>query len=114
MILAMAAKKSSLWKKLRPEIPSRHQRHRYRLFVIRLFGFAPCGTPGGLKVDQRLVGGVAATSSDDATIMRAMFGPAPAVGIKVIAEGVETAERRAFLIAAGCQFAQGHYFQKTR
>jgi EAL domain-containing protein (putative c-di-GMP-specific phosphodiesterase class I) len=64
-----------------------------------------------LKIDRRFVGGVA-TSSDDATIVRAIVGLACALGIEVVAEGVETAEQRAFLISAGCNLAQGYYFGK--
>ena len=64
-----------------------------------------------LKIDQGFVSGVT-TSPDDATIVRAIVGLASALGIEVVAEGVETAEQRAFLIAAGCEFAQGYYFGK--
>ena len=64
-----------------------------------------------LKIDRRFVGGVT-TDSDDATIVRAVVGLASALGVEIVAEGVETAEQRAFLIAAGCKFAQGYYFGK--
>jgi EAL domain-containing protein (putative c-di-GMP-specific phosphodiesterase class I) len=64
-----------------------------------------------LKIDRRFVGGVT-TNSDDATIVRVVIGLARALGVEVVAEGVETAEQRAFLTAAGCQVAQGYYFGK--
>jgi diguanylate cyclase len=64
-----------------------------------------------LKIDRSFVGGVT-TGSDDATIVRAVIGLARALGIEVVAEGVETAAQRAFLISAGCRFAQGYYFGK--
>ncbi len=62
-----------------------------------------------LKIDQHFVCNVT-TSADDAAIVRATIGLAHELGIEVVAEGVETAEQRAFLIAAGCKLAQGFYF----
>jgi diguanylate cyclase (GGDEF)-like protein/PAS domain S-box-containing protein len=62
-----------------------------------------------LKIDRRFVAGVI-TNSDDATIVQAIIGLARALGIEVVAEGVETAEQCEFLISAGCQFGQGYHF----
>jgi diguanylate cyclase (GGDEF)-like protein/PAS domain S-box-containing protein len=62
-----------------------------------------------LKIDQRFIENVT-KSADDAAIVRATIGLAHALGIEVLAEGVETAAQRDFLIAAGCKFAQGFYF----
>jgi len=64
-----------------------------------------------LKIDRRFIDGVV-TNPDDATIVRATIGLAHALGIEVVAEGVETADQRDFLISAGCRFAQGYYFGK--
>jgi diguanylate cyclase (GGDEF)-like protein/PAS domain S-box-containing protein len=64
-----------------------------------------------LKIDRRFVDSVT-TDSDDATIVRAIVGLASALGVEVVAEGVETAEQRDFLISAGCKFAQGYHFGK--
>ena len=64
-----------------------------------------------LKIDQRFISDVT-TSADDAAIVRAAIGLAHELGIEVIAEGVETAAQRDFLILAGCKLAQGYYFGK--
>jgi EAL domain-containing protein (putative c-di-GMP-specific phosphodiesterase class I) len=61
-----------------------------------------------VKIDQRFVQGVT-SSPDDAKIVRAAISLAHALGIEVVAEGVETEDQRQFLIAAGCQVAQGNY-----
>jgi diguanylate cyclase (GGDEF)-like protein/PAS domain S-box-containing protein len=62
-----------------------------------------------LKIDRRFISDVT-TNVDDATIVRAIISLADALGIGVVAEGVETAVQREFLMTAGCRFAQGHYF----
>jgi diguanylate cyclase (GGDEF)-like protein/PAS domain S-box-containing protein len=62
-----------------------------------------------LKIDKRFVENVT-TCADDAAIVRATIGLAQELGIDVLAEGVETAAQRDFLVAAGCKFAQGFYF----
>ena len=64
-----------------------------------------------LKIDRRFISDVT-TSADDAAIVRATIGLAHELGIEVMAEGVETAGQRDFLISAGCKFAQGYYFGK--
>jgi EAL domain-containing protein (putative c-di-GMP-specific phosphodiesterase class I) len=64
-----------------------------------------------LKIDRRFINDVT-TNTDDAAIVRATIGLAHELGIEVIAEGVETAGQRDFLIAAGCKLAQGYYFGK--
>ena len=64
-----------------------------------------------LKIDRRFITDVT-TSADDAAIVRATIGLAHELGIEVVAEGVETAGQRDFLIAAGCKVAQGYYFGK--
>jgi EAL domain-containing protein (putative c-di-GMP-specific phosphodiesterase class I) len=62
-----------------------------------------------LKIDRRFIEHVT-DNADDAAIVRATIGLAHALGIEVLAEGVETAAQREFLIAAGFKLAQGFYF----
>lgn len=60
----------------------------------------------GLKIDQSFVDGIA-NESDDQAIAAAVIGIARAMGIKVVAEGVETAQQRDALVARECELAQG-------
>jgi diguanylate cyclase (GGDEF)-like protein/PAS domain S-box-containing protein len=62
-----------------------------------------------LKIDRSFIDGVT-NNPDDAVIVRATIGLAHALGIEVMAEGVETDAQREFLLAAGCKLAQGFYF----
>jgi predicted signal transduction protein with EAL and GGDEF domain len=61
-----------------------------------------------LKIDQSFVSEVL-TSANDATIARTIIALADNLGLGVIAEGVETAGQREFLIANGCSHFQGYF-----
>ena len=64
---------------------------------------------GKLKIDKSFVQGLPADDSD-AAIVRAILQMARALGMKVIAEGVETPEQRQFLHDGGCDEFQGFVF----
>lgn len=64
-----------------------------------------------LKIDQSFVRNLAA-GSDDMALCEAIIVMAHKLGIKVIAEGIETAAQRELLSAAGCDFGQGYLFAK--
>ncbi len=63
-----------------------------------------------LKLDRSLV--QALESERGRAVLNATVSLAEALGIPVIAEGVETAEQVANLRQMGCQFMQGYYFGK--
>jgi diguanylate cyclase (GGDEF)-like protein/PAS domain S-box-containing protein len=64
-----------------------------------------------LKIDQSFVRNLA-PGSDDMALCEAIIGMAHKLGIKVIAEGIETAEQRDLLAAAGCDYGQGYLFSR--
>jgi EAL domain-containing protein (putative c-di-GMP-specific phosphodiesterase class I) len=64
-----------------------------------------------VKVDRTFVQGVAESPVDSA-IVRAVVDLANAMGISVVAEGVETMDQVAGLKMLGCQVAQGFYFSR--
>jgi diguanylate cyclase (GGDEF)-like protein/PAS domain S-box-containing protein len=59
-----------------------------------------------LKIDRSFVSRL----MDDDEIVRTIITLGRNLGLKVIAEGVETKEQRAKLRDLGCEFAQGYYF----
>ena len=49
---------------------------------------------------------------DDATIVRAIIQLGRSLNMQVIAEGVESAEQEAYIIAQGCNEGQGYYYSR--
>jgi diguanylate cyclase (GGDEF)-like protein/PAS domain S-box-containing protein len=64
-----------------------------------------------LKIDQEFVGDVT-TDPDDAAITSTIITMAHSLQIKVVAEGVETAEQLAFLRAQRCDEIQGYWLSR--
>ncbi|TKC90301.1 EAL domain-containing protein [Trinickia terrae] len=62
-----------------------------------------------LKIDRSFVQNLS-VDEDNQALCEAMVVLAHKLGLKVIAEGVETAEQRDFLKAVGCDFAQGFLY----
>ena len=67
-----------------------------------------------LKVDRSFVGNIgrAGESSEDAVIVGGIVSLARDLGLRVVAEGVETAEQLLRLREMGCDMAQGYYFSR--
>ena len=64
-----------------------------------------------IKIDQSFVRQLVPGSTDLA-LCQAIIAMAHALGMKVIAEGVETDLQRALLSAAGCDYGQGYLFSR--
>jgi len=65
----------------------------------------------GIKIDQSFVQDIT-TDPDDAAIVTAITTMAHSLGLKVVAEGVETQQQLEFLRAHDCDAMQGFYFSK--
>lgn len=66
-----------------------------------------------IKIDRSFVSGMSLVGRSG-TIVKAMIDLAHALDIKVVAEGIETEEQRAFLRGAGCDAGQGFLFSAAR
>jgi EAL domain-containing protein (putative c-di-GMP-specific phosphodiesterase class I) len=64
-----------------------------------------------LKIDQAFVRGLGEDAADTA-IVRSVIDLAHALGLVVVAEGVETADQVAHLRRLGCDLAQGYWFAR--
>jgi EAL domain-containing protein (putative c-di-GMP-specific phosphodiesterase class I) len=62
-----------------------------------------------LKIDQTFISRLGqADRSNSATVVSAVLAMARALGMQVVAEGVETADQRDTLLAMGCALGQGY------
>ena len=62
-----------------------------------------------LKIDRTFIANLMA-GTDEAAIVRAIISLGRGLKLKVVAEGVETAEELAYVRAEGCDEIQGMYF----
>lgn len=62
-----------------------------------------------MKIDRTFIGRLPGASEDRAIVV-AIFAMAQALGLKVVAEGVEELHQLEFLQRQGCHMAQGYYF----
>jgi diguanylate cyclase (GGDEF)-like protein/PAS domain S-box-containing protein len=66
-----------------------------------------------LKIDQAFVRGLGEDAADTA-IVKSVIDLAHALGLVVVAEGVETADQVAHLLRLGCDLAQGYFFARPQ
>lgn len=64
-----------------------------------------------LKIDRAFVDGLD-KSAEARTVIRAVIGLGRSLGLKLVAEGVETSPQRLELCAYGCDFIQGYFFHR--
>ena len=64
-----------------------------------------------LKIDRCFVQDCL-TSTASAAIIHAVIGVGRALGVRIVCEGVETAEQAAFLKTAGAHCLQGYHFHR--
>ena len=64
-----------------------------------------------IKIDRGFLNEVVTTERGK-TVIRFSISLAREMSIKVIAEGVETEEQAAFLLQAGCAYAQGYFYSR--
>ncbi|MGG6294094.1 bifunctional diguanylate cyclase/phosphodiesterase [Leptolyngbya sp. AN02str] len=64
-----------------------------------------------LKIDQSFVRDLL-TDPSDMAIAKAVIALGQGLNLKILAEGIETAEQLEFLRSLGCAFAQGYFFSK--
>ena len=63
-----------------------------------------------LKMDRYFVSRIGEKKSE--TILKSTINLAKSLGMKVVAEGVETREQMEFLLGHGCRLGQGYYFSR--
>ncbi len=69
-----------------------------------------------IKIDRSFVAeldGSGGGGDGDATIVRAVLGLGKALGLRCVAEGVETAEQRHVLAGLGCELGQGYLWSRA-
>jgi EAL domain-containing protein (putative c-di-GMP-specific phosphodiesterase class I) len=64
-----------------------------------------------IKIDKSFVEGIP-EDADSRAIVHAMLAVARHFRLKVVAEGIETAEQGEYLRALGCDYAQGYFYSR--
>jgi diguanylate cyclase (GGDEF)-like protein len=67
-----------------------------------------------LKIDRSFIAELGAEKTGSTTVVRAIIALAGALGMQVIAEGIETEEQHEQLVQLGCQFGQGFLYARPQ
>ncbi len=68
-----------------------------------------------LKIDRSFIADLAQdTTGGSAAVVRAILALAGALGMQVIAEGIETIEQHEALVQLGCEFGQGFFYARPQ
>lgn len=62
-----------------------------------------------LKIDRSFIR-LSSNNNYNQVVVNAIITPAQSLGLKAIAEGIETEEQRQWLIDQGCKLGQGYLF----
>lgn len=65
-----------------------------------------------LKIDKVFVDGLRRAGGHEAALARTIIGLGQSLGLKTVAEGIETDAQRAILAELGCQHGQGYLFSR--
>jgi diguanylate cyclase (GGDEF)-like protein len=65
-----------------------------------------------LKIDQSFVRNLEVDPAYNRTIISTIVSMGKQLGLKIVAEGVETDDQRQFLLDLGCDYAQGYFYSK--
>jgi EAL domain-containing protein (putative c-di-GMP-specific phosphodiesterase class I) len=66
-----------------------------------------------IKIDRSFVHSLGSQSDSSDAVVHAILAMANALGLRSVAEGIETIEQVEWLREHGCQDGQGHYFSKA-
>jgi len=65
-----------------------------------------------LKIDKSFVDGVAGAAQDGGKLIRGILEIGRALGLRTVAEGIESLDQLEFLRRGGCDVGQGYYFAR--
>lgn len=65
-----------------------------------------------VKIDQSFIAGVDDSDSSEASLVAAIIAMADALGMRTVAEGIETAAQATTVTSLGCDVGQGYFFSR--
>jgi EAL domain-containing protein (putative c-di-GMP-specific phosphodiesterase class I) len=71
-------------------------------------------TVNQVKIDRSFVAEISQDGTQDAPLLASIIGLAHSIGLRIVAEGVETRMQADFLRDHGCEELQGFYFSQPR